>query len=130
MSTVPLVQAFGREEHEQERFEAESSEHLEESIRNARIEAVATRSVMVISALGTAAVVLVGALQVLAGQDDARGSPGLHLLYAEHVQAGPEPGPALEQVLQGRGQRRAHRRDPGGRAGDHRTPQTPSKPPA
>ena len=96
MTTIPLVQAFGREGHEQERFEAQSTEHLEESMRNARIEAAATRTVVVIGALGTAAVVLVGALQVLAGQDDARGPPDLHLLYAEHVQADTEPGPAFD----------------------------------
>jgi ATP-binding cassette, subfamily B, bacterial len=83
MSTVPLVQAFGRERHEQERFEAESSEFLEESIRNARIEAVASRSVVVIGALGTAAVVLVGSLQVLAG----RMTPGDLLLFTSYVQS-------------------------------------------
>ena len=83
MSTVPLVQAFGRERHEQERFETESSEYLEESIRNARIEAMATRSVVVISALGTAAVVLVGSLQVLAG----RMTPGDLLLFTSYVQS-------------------------------------------
>jgi ATP-binding cassette subfamily B protein len=83
MSTVPLVQAFGRERHEQERFEAESSEFLEESIRNARIEAAATRSVVVIGALGTAAVVLVGSLQVLAG----RMTPGDLLLFTSYVQS-------------------------------------------
>ena len=83
MSTVPLVQAFGRERHEQERFEAEGSEFLVENIRNARIEAVATRSVVVISALGTAAVVLVGSLQVLAG----RMTPGDLLLFTSYVQS-------------------------------------------
>jgi ATP-binding cassette, subfamily B, bacterial len=83
MATVPLVQAFGRERHEQERFEAESTEYLEESIRNARIEAVATRSVVVIGALGTAAVVLVGSLQVLAG----RMTPGDLLLFTSYVQS-------------------------------------------
>ena len=81
MSTVPLVQAFGRERHEQERFETESSEYLEESIRNARIEAVATRSVVVIGTLGTAAVVLIGSLQVLAG----RMTPGDLLLFSSYV---------------------------------------------
>jgi ATP-binding cassette subfamily B protein len=71
LSTLPLVQAFSREEHEEERFEAESGEYLRESIRNARIEAVVTRSVTIISAFGTAAVVLVGALQVLEGKISA-----------------------------------------------------------
>lgn len=82
-STVPLVQAFSREKHEEERFEAESGEYLKESIRNARIEAVATRSVTIIGALGTASVVLYGALQVLAG----RISPGDLLVFAAYLQS-------------------------------------------
>ena len=83
LSTVPLVQAFSREEHEEERFEAESGEYLRESIRNARIEAVATRSVTIISAFGTGAVVLVGALQVLAGTI----SPGDLLIFTAYLQS-------------------------------------------
>src|SRR5215208_611305 len=83
LSTVPLVQAFSREEHEEERFDAESGEYLRESIRNARIEAVATRSVTIISALGTAAVVLIGALQVLAGAI----SPGDLLVFTAYMQS-------------------------------------------
>jgi ABC-type multidrug transport system fused ATPase/permease subunit len=83
LSTVPVVQAFSREEHEEERFEVESGEYLRESIRNARIEAVATRSVTIIVAFGTAAVVLVGALQVLAGTI----SPGDLLVFAAYLQS-------------------------------------------
>jgi len=83
LSTVPLVQAFSREEHEEERFEAESGAYLRESIRNARIEAVATRSVTIVSALGTGAVVLVGALQVLAGAI----SPGDLLVFTAYMQS-------------------------------------------
>ena len=82
MTTVPLVQAFGRERHEQERFESESAEYLEESIRNARIEAIATRAVTVISAFGLASVVLYGSLQVLAG----RMTPGDLLIFAGYAQ--------------------------------------------
>lgn len=82
MATVSLVQAFGRERYEQERFESESTEHLEESIRNARIEAAATRSVVVISSLGTAAVVLFGSLRVI---DNAM-TPGDLLLFVSYVQ--------------------------------------------
>jgi ATP-binding cassette, subfamily B, bacterial len=82
MTTVPLVQAFGRERHEQERFENESAEYLEESIRNARIEAIATRAVTAISALGLASVVLYGSLQVIAG----RMTPGDLLIFAGYAQ--------------------------------------------
>jgi len=83
MSAVPLVQAFGREGHKQQRFEAESTEYLAESIRNARIEAAATRTVVVIGALGTAAVVLFGSLQVMKG----RMTPGDLLLFVSYVQS-------------------------------------------
>jgi ATP-binding cassette, subfamily B, bacterial len=83
MTTVPLVQAFGRERYEEQRFEAESAEHLQESIHNARIEAVVTRSVTVIGALGTAAVVFYGAMQVLAGSL----TPGDLLIFTSYTQS-------------------------------------------
>ena len=67
MSTVSLVQAFGRERYEAERFGTESAEFLEESIRNDRIEAMSARAVEVIGAAGTWIVVLFGSLQVLNG---------------------------------------------------------------
>ncbi len=65
LSAVPLVQAFGREKYEEERFDDVTSQTLQESIRIARLEAAATRSSQIITALGTAAAVLFGALQVL-----------------------------------------------------------------
>src|SRR5712691_2095859 len=68
LATVQLVQAFGREGHEVERFETESTEYREESTRNARIEAVASRTVEIIGAIATCAVVLTGSWQVLQGQ--------------------------------------------------------------
>lgn len=67
LTSVPLVQAFGRERYEDERFGAESAAYLEESIRNDRIEAAAARAVEVISAAGTWIVVLFGSLSVLGG---------------------------------------------------------------
>src|SRR5262245_14952353 len=67
MSSVPLVQAFGRERYEEERFGTESAAYLEESIRNDRIEAASARAVEVISAAGTWIVVLFGSLAVLRG---------------------------------------------------------------
>jgi ABC-type multidrug transport system fused ATPase/permease subunit len=68
LGAVPLVQAFGRESHEAERFEAESAASREEGIRTARLEAAATRAVEMTRALGTAAVVLFGSIEVLAGR--------------------------------------------------------------
>src|SRR5438094_10259911 len=68
LSAIPLVQAFAREKHEEERFDAVTGETLRESIRIARLEAAATRSSEIITALGTAAAVLFGALQVVNGR--------------------------------------------------------------
>jgi ATP-binding cassette subfamily B protein len=83
LATVPLVQAFGRETYEQERFDTESARHLEESMRSARIEAAATRGVEVLSAAGIAAVVLFGSLQVLAGAM----TPGTVLIFGSYVKS-------------------------------------------
>src|SRR2546425_2078438 len=62
LSAIPLVQAFAREEYEVEKFDAVTAETLQESIRIARLEAAATRSSQIITALGTAAAVLFCAL--------------------------------------------------------------------
>lgn len=83
MTSVPLVQAFGREGYEEDRFDAESYGHLRESIKNARVEAVATRSVNVIGALGAAAVVFFGALQVIRGTM----TPGDLLIFTSYTQS-------------------------------------------
>ena len=81
LTTVSLVQAFGRERYEEERFETESAQTLEESIRTARLAAAATRTVEIISAVGTWAVILFGSLQVLKGQM----TPGDILIFASYM---------------------------------------------
>jgi ATP-binding cassette subfamily B protein len=68
LTAIPLVQAFSRERYEEERFDAVTAKSLRESIRIARLEAAATRSSELITALGTAVAVLFGAMQVLNGQ--------------------------------------------------------------
>src|SRR2546430_10008583 len=68
LSAVPLVQAFGGERYEAEQFDAVTQETVRESIRVAGLEAAATRSSEIITALGTAAAVLFGAFQVLKGR--------------------------------------------------------------
>jgi ABC-type multidrug transport system fused ATPase/permease subunit len=81
LSAVSLVQAFGREQYEEERFEMESVQTLEESIQTARMEAAAVRSVEMISAVGAWAVILFGSLQVLKG----RMTPGDILIFASYL---------------------------------------------
>jgi ATP-binding cassette subfamily B protein/subfamily B ATP-binding cassette protein MsbA len=68
LQAVPLVQAFARERYEMEQFDAVTAETMRESVRVARLEAVATRSSEIITALGTAGAVTFGALQVLNGR--------------------------------------------------------------
>jgi len=68
LAAVPLVQAFGRERHEEERYEAVSNETLRESIRMTRLEAAASRSSHIMTALGTAGTVLFGGMEVLQGR--------------------------------------------------------------
>jgi len=65
---MSLVQAFGREKYEEERFDVESSEYLELSLTSARIEGIAARAVEVTTAIATWMVVLVGSWQVLQGE--------------------------------------------------------------
>jgi ATP-binding cassette subfamily B protein len=67
LSAVPMVQAFARETHEMRRFDKVTDETVRESIRVARLGAAAARSSELITAIGTAAAVLFGALQVLRG---------------------------------------------------------------
>ena len=68
LGAVSMVQAFGRERHEEERYEEVSNETLRESIRMTRLEAAATRSSSITAAFGTAMVVFVGGIEVLQGR--------------------------------------------------------------
>ena len=81
LTNLPLIQAFGRERFEEERFESESARTLTQSIRTARLGAAVTRAVEIISAFGTWAVVLFGSLQVING----RMTPGAILVFAAYV---------------------------------------------
>ncbi len=81
LTAVALVQAFGRERYEEERFETESAQTLEESIHTARTEAAAARTVEIISATGIWIVILFGSLQVLWGQM----TPGDVLIFASYA---------------------------------------------
>ncbi len=68
LSAIPLVQAFAREKYEIEQFDAVTAETVQESIRIARLEAAATRSSEILTAVGTAGALLFGALEVLHGK--------------------------------------------------------------
>ena len=81
LSSIALVQAFGRQSHEEARFEAEIEAHFEAGMRNARTAGAITKAIAVVCALGSAATVLLGAQQVLAGHL----TPGELLIFLAYV---------------------------------------------
>jgi len=83
LASISLVQAFGREEYEETRFEVESAKHLEAGIQTTKTTAAVTKAVALISALGTAGTVLFGAWQVLKGQM----TPGDLLIFVAYVKS-------------------------------------------
>ncbi|MBX3349468.1 MAG: ABC transporter ATP-binding protein, partial [Nitrospira sp.] len=81
LSSISVVQTFGRERVEQGRFEQESTKHLHTGLRTARTTAAVTRVVSIIGAISTAITVFLGAWQVL----KARMTPGDLLVFASYI---------------------------------------------
>jgi ABC-type multidrug transport system fused ATPase/permease subunit len=81
LSSMALIQAFGRQSHEEERFQSEIEDNLRSGIRTARATAGVSRAVALVSALGIAITVLFGAAQVLA----ERLTPGELLVFLAYV---------------------------------------------
>ncbi|MEN3330166.1 MAG: ATP-binding cassette, subfamily bacterial [Acidobacteriota bacterium] len=81
LHAIALVKAFGRERYETERFESESSETLNESIRTARLEAASSRAADIVNAVGTFAVLVFGSLQALRGHI----TPGSLLVFVAYM---------------------------------------------
>lgn len=81
LAAVPLIQAYGMEKFEQERFDCDSSRSMRDSIRISRMEAAAARLVEIFSAAGMSVVVFLGCLQVIAG----RMTPGDVLVFASYI---------------------------------------------
>jgi ATP-binding cassette, subfamily B, bacterial len=81
LHAITLVKAFGRERYETERFESESSETLNESIRTARLEAASSRAADIVNAIGTFAVLVFGSLQALRGHI----TPGSLLVFVAYM---------------------------------------------
>src|SRR5579864_574337 len=67
LSSIRIVKAFAREEYEQKRFEAESTESVDLALKARNIKAKLTPAVDIIVASGTALVLWFGARQVLEG---------------------------------------------------------------
>jgi ABC-type multidrug transport system fused ATPase/permease subunit len=81
LHAIAIVKAFGRERYETERFESESSETLNESIRTARLEAASSRAADIVNAFGTFAVLVAGSLQAMRGQI----TPGALLVFVSYM---------------------------------------------
>lgn len=83
LSSIALVQAFGRGPWEQRRFRDETAANAESGLRAAAAHAAVVRTVTVLAAAGTAITVLFGAAEVLAG----RLAPGELLVFLAYVAA-------------------------------------------
>ncbi len=81
LSSIALVQAFGREEYEVARFTEESAQSLEAGLRNARAAASVSKAIGLVTALGMAGTVFVGAWFAMRG----RMSPGDLLVFVAYV---------------------------------------------
>lgn len=81
LAAVPLIQAYGTEDYERGRFEVDSTRSMKEGIRTSRLEAAASRLVEIISAFGTAIVVLFGCIKVLEGKM----TPGDVLVFSSYM---------------------------------------------
>lgn len=68
MGAIRVVKAFGREDHEQARFEAHAAERVRAGLRAIRWEASFSPVVDFVQAAGAAAVIWYGVSQILAGQ--------------------------------------------------------------
>jgi ATP-binding cassette, subfamily B, bacterial len=81
LSSIAIVQAFGRQSYEEQRFNEESAQNLEEAVRTARTTAAVARSIALVAAIGLALTLLVGAWQVLQGHM----TPGDLLIFVAYV---------------------------------------------
>jgi ATP-binding cassette, subfamily B, bacterial len=83
LSQIALVQAFGRHEEEEERFRRETQANYVSGMRSARTQGAIVKAIAVVSAIGTAVTVLLGAREVLV----LRLSPGELLVFITYVGA-------------------------------------------
>lgn len=81
LSIMPVIQAFGREQQEATRFDTANNQNLESGIQIARLGAALNRTISLISELGLAAVVFVGAWLALRGAM----TPGDVLIFVSYV---------------------------------------------
>ena len=81
LSGLAVIQAFVGEDEESRRFHRQAEESLEANVESSRLGGAFSRSVEVLSTVGTALVIGFGALQVLKGNL----SPGSLVVFAAYV---------------------------------------------
>ena len=92
---VRVVKAFGREKEEQKRFARTNRKSLREGLRAKRLELALSRLVQILIAVGTCAVILIGARRVHAGQI----TPGDLLVFMAYVQKMYKPMSRVSRLL-------------------------------
>jgi len=81
LSSIALVQAFGRQSYEEDRFRREIEANYRSGMRATRTGGAIVKAIAVVSATGTAITVLLGARAVLDGQL----TPGELLIFITYV---------------------------------------------
>jgi len=81
LNAIPLIQAYARESYESNRFNRENEITMEQSIHAARLEALTARTAEVVTAIGTALVILMGSIYALQKSI----SPGDVLVFVSYV---------------------------------------------
>lgn len=95
VTSKEVVQAFVREELEQQRFAEESTESLKATMGRMKVSKGFERTVQVITAVGTALVVYFGARRVLAGNV----TPGDLIVFISYLQDLYKPVRALSELI-------------------------------
>jgi ABC-type multidrug transport system fused ATPase/permease subunit len=81
LGAIGMVQAFARQEFEENRFALESAQNLAEGINTARTTAAVTRMIELVCAFSTAATILVGSWQAFKGYM----TPGDLLIFVSYL---------------------------------------------
>jgi ATP-binding cassette, subfamily B, bacterial len=96
LSSIALVQAFGRHSYEEDRFSREIEANYESGMRSTRTSGAIVKTIAVVSAAGIAITVLLGAREVLAG----RLTPGELLVFITYVTSLYKPVRSLGRLLE------------------------------
>ncbi|HWP34624.1 MAG TPA: ABC transporter ATP-binding protein [Thermodesulfobacteriota bacterium] len=95
VASIPVVQAFAREEEERSRFAKATGESLHADLKRMRLSRTLRRAVQVVIAAGTAAVVWYGAWRALAGEM----SPGDLIVFTAYLKTLYAPAGGLSELL-------------------------------